>query len=181
MKCCIKYEDDVYGEKRKLLPEEGTILQTANGDIGRVYRLHLIIEQFEMMTTTGARRRYARNMFDNGEVLKDYDFPESFKHVVDETKEVIGFISEEEEHEMKMAQFEEAEELPEEALTASGTDGDPIMAGKVANHSVQSEGLKKNLNSVKEYEEDEDENYAAHQQKHDQDVENQRLEDERSR
>lgn len=118
VKCCIRYEDDVYAEKRKLLPPETTILKAANGDIGRVYRLHLIIEQFEMMTTSGARRRYARNMFENGEVLKDYDFPESFKHVVDETKEVIGFLTEEEEHEMRMAKFEE-EDDDDETKTSS--------------------------------------------------------------
>lgn len=147
VKCCIRYEDDVYAEKRKLLPSEGEILEAANGDIGRVYRLHLIIEQFEMMTTTGARRRYARNMYENGEILKDYDFPESFKHVVDETKEVIGFLSEEEEHEMRMAKFEEEDD---DDSTDNNSEGIKMKSSPMSESSNDNDSDNENSSDASE-------------------------------
>ena len=91
IKCCIKYEDDVYSEKRNLLPREGTFLKTENGDKGKVTKLHLIIEQFDMITDKGQIRRYARGQFIHKNILgKDYRFPDSFQHVVNETNQVIG-------------------------------------------------------------------------------------------
>ncbi len=91
IKCCIKYEDNVYTDKRKTLPKEGVFLKAKNGDIGKVTKLHILVEQFDMITEKGQIRRYARNQFSNGKPLgKDYKFPESFKHVVNETSTVIG-------------------------------------------------------------------------------------------
>lgn len=91
IKCCIKYEDNVYSDKRKTLPKEGSYLKAANGDIGKVTKLHILIEQFDMITEKGQIRRYARNQYSPSKILgKDYDFPEHFKHVVNETSQVIG-------------------------------------------------------------------------------------------
>ncbi len=93
IKCCIKFEDDVYADKRANLPKEQAIIKVKNGDIGKVLKLHLLIEQFEMLTSNGAKRRYAVNQFNPELALpENYRFPETFEHIVDETKEVIGLI-----------------------------------------------------------------------------------------
>jgi len=91
IKCCIKYEDNVYTDKRKTLPKEGAYLKAGNGDIGKVTKLHILVEQFDMITEKGQIRRYARNQFSPTNILgKNFDFPEHFKHVVNETSQVIG-------------------------------------------------------------------------------------------
>ncbi len=91
IKCCIKYEDNVYTDKRKTLPREGSFLKAKNGDIGKVTKLHILVEQFDMITEKGQIRRYARSQFSNGKLMgKEYKFPESFRHVVNETSTVIG-------------------------------------------------------------------------------------------
>lgn len=91
IKCCIKYEDNVYTDKRKTLPKEGAYLKAENGDIGKVTKLHILVEQFDMITEKGQIRRYAKGQFSPSKILpKNYDFPEHFKHVVNETSQVIG-------------------------------------------------------------------------------------------
>ncbi len=91
LKCCIKYEDDVYTDKRKRLPKENKFIQTIGGDRGKVIRLHIILEQFEMITDQGKIRRYAANQFDPEVRLpKEWKFPNSFDHVVSETANIIG-------------------------------------------------------------------------------------------
>lgn len=98
IKCCIKYEDDVYSDKRKLLPKEGIFVQAANGDKGKVTKLHILVEQFDMITEKGQIRRYAKTQFHQGKKLdKSYKFPDSFSHVVNETSNVIGLTEHEEE------------------------------------------------------------------------------------
>lgn len=98
IKCCIKYEDEVYNDKRKNLPKEGSIIQAKNGDFGKVLRLHLLIEQFEMLTDFGVKRKYASNQFtkESLELPLDYRFPETFDNITDETKTVIGLTVQEE-------------------------------------------------------------------------------------
>ena len=91
LKCCIRYEDDVYSEKRKRLPEEGGFIRTQNGDQGKVIRLHVLAEQFDLLTDRGQKRRYARSQFNPKTALSEgWRFPEYFEHIVDETGEVIG-------------------------------------------------------------------------------------------
>lgn len=126
IKCCIKYEDDVYSDKRSLLPREGTFLRAENGDKGKVTKLHLIVEQFDMITEKGQIRRYARNQFEKKNILgKDYKFPDSFNHVVNETSNVIGltevqgemsqdFTTGKSEEEMAIANVEALKEFKEE-------------------------------------------------------------------
>ncbi len=97
IKCCIKYEDDVYSQKRTLLPKEGIFLKARNGDIGRVQKLHLLVEQFDMITDKGQIRRYAVNQFvkDDCKPPKDWKFPNDLRHIVNETSTVIGLTDEE--------------------------------------------------------------------------------------
>ncbi|WP_127716229.1 regulatory iron-sulfur-containing complex subunit RicT [Halobacteriovorax sp. HLS] len=97
IKCCIRYEDDVYSQKRSLLPKEGTYQKVANGDIGRVQKLHLLVEQFDMITDKGEIRRYSVNQFskENGRPPKTWTFPKELRHIVNETSTVIGLTDEE--------------------------------------------------------------------------------------
>lgn len=123
IKCCIKYEDDVYADKRKLLPKEGTIIRAKNGDIGKVLKLHLLVEQFELLTDFGAKRRYAGVEFIGEENLpENYKFPETFDHIVDETKEVIGLIKE---AQKRADQFiDEMEDDEDDLYLDDGSDND---------------------------------------------------------
>lgn len=96
IKCCIKYEDDVYAEKRKLLPREGNFILVENKDKGKVTKLHILVEQFDMLTDKGQIRRYSLNQYNkNLSLPKEWSFPERFDHIVNETKTVIGLVEKE--------------------------------------------------------------------------------------
>ncbi|MDO9180905.1 MAG: regulatory iron-sulfur-containing complex subunit RicT [Bacteriovorax sp.] len=97
IKCCIRYEDDVYSDKRKNLPREGTFIRALNGDKGKVQKLNILIEQFEMLTDTGVRRRYSSNQYKgrDSDLGSDYRFPEFFDNIINETQAVIGISLEE--------------------------------------------------------------------------------------
>ncbi|RPJ74744.1 MAG: hypothetical protein EHM20_10100 [Alphaproteobacteria bacterium] len=96
IKCCIRYEDDVYIDKRKNLPREGSFVRALNGDKGKVQKLNILVEQFEMLTDTGIRRRYSSNQYKGREsdLGSDYKFPEFFEHIVNETKDCVGITLE---------------------------------------------------------------------------------------
>lgn len=108
IKCCMKYEDAVYVEKKKALPKEGSIIQAANGDRGKVYRIHILLEQFEMITDQGRKRRYAGNQYDHDvKPPEDYQFPRELPYIQDETHTIVGL----EEQEQKTAlDFEQNED-----------------------------------------------------------------------
>jgi cell fate regulator YaaT (PSP1 superfamily) len=90
LKCCLQYEDDVYREKRARLPKEGDIISTHTGEIGRVDRLHLLSEQFVMMTNRGVRKRYVVDLFKETLDRETANFPKEFESISDETHKVIG-------------------------------------------------------------------------------------------
>ncbi len=96
IKCCIRYEDDVYTDKRKKLPREGSFIKAANGDKGKVQKLNILVEQFEMLTDTGIRRRYFVNQYagTSSDLGSDYKFPEFFENIINETQAVIGLPKE---------------------------------------------------------------------------------------
>ena len=104
IKCCIRYEDDVYTDKRKNLPREGSFIKANNGDKGKVQKLNILVEQFEMLTDTGIRRRYAVNQYSgkNSDLPSEYKFPEYFDNIINETQSVIGITPEEQ---VKAEQF----------------------------------------------------------------------------
>ena len=104
LKCCLQYEDDVYREKRARLPKEGDFVTTHTGEAGRVDRLHLLTEQFVMMTNRGVRRRYTANLYKDTVTKEEANFPNEFDSVSDETHKVIGL---EESLAKKAAAFEE--------------------------------------------------------------------------
>jgi cell fate regulator YaaT (PSP1 superfamily) len=90
LKCCLQYEDEVYREKRSRLPKEGDFISTHTGEIGRVDRLHLLSEQFVMMTNRGIRKRYVVDLYKNTLNKEEANFPQEFESVSDETFKVIG-------------------------------------------------------------------------------------------
>jgi cell fate regulator YaaT (PSP1 superfamily) len=90
LKCCLQYEDDVYREKRARLPKEGDIIATHTGEIGRVDRLHLLSEQFVMMTNRGVRKRFVVDLFKETLDKESANFPKEFESISDETHKVIG-------------------------------------------------------------------------------------------
>ncbi len=90
LKCCLQYEDDVYREKRSRLPKEGDIITTHTGETGRVDRLHLLSEQFVMMTNRGIRKRYVVDLYKETLDKETANFPKEFDSISDETHKVIG-------------------------------------------------------------------------------------------
>lgn len=139
IKCCIKYEHELYAEKRKKLPKENSLVQALNGDKGKILKLNLLAEEFEMMTSEGKIRRYAASQFQEGHKLpEDWRMPEQFENnIINETKELIGgkakpeADSEEHHHDERSDEiqtssteentFEESEE-PKEQERAETTD-----------------------------------------------------------
>lgn len=105
IKCCIRYEDDVYIDKRKNLPREGSFIKVANGDRGKVQKLNVLVEQFEMLTDAGIRRCYSANQYNpkESDLGSDYRFPEYFDNIINETQSVIGLTPEEQ---MKSKKFQ---------------------------------------------------------------------------
>lgn len=103
LKCCLQYEDDVYREKRSRLPREGDIISTHTGEIGRVDRLHLLSEQFVMMTNRGVRKRYVVDLYKETLNKEEANFPREFESVSDETFKIIGM---EESAAKKVKEFE---------------------------------------------------------------------------
>lgn len=90
LKCCLQYEDDVYREKRSRLPKEGDFISTHTGETGRVDRLHLLSEQFVMMTNRGVRKRYVVDLYKDTLDRETANFPKEFDSISDETHKVIG-------------------------------------------------------------------------------------------
>lgn len=104
LKCCLQYEDEVYREKRSRLPREGDIISTHTGEIGRVDRLHLLSEQFVMMTNRGVRKRYVSELYKDTLNKEEANFPKEFESVSDETFKVVGL---DESEATKIKAFEE--------------------------------------------------------------------------
>jgi cell fate regulator YaaT (PSP1 superfamily) len=119
IKCCIKYEDDVYSAKRKLLPREQSYIRTKNGDLGKVIKLHLILEQFEMLTDKGNIRRYDKSQFrfDKSKTPSDWSFPTEFRSIVRETDNVIGL---DDEKEKQMHIYED--DIPDDEIDSIGEE-----------------------------------------------------------
>lgn len=159
IKCCIKYEDDVYSNKRKRLPKEGSFIEAKNGDRGKITKLHVLVEQFEMITDRGEIRRYARNQFDpERKIPKDWQFPTRFDHVTNESKNVIGLTQEKETQGQEFSDDLERSKANLEALNSEdsnffeeirddiGIDG-PATARKEVETSEKDERKKDNTDT----------------------------------
>ncbi|MBT6325892.1 MAG: stage 0 sporulation protein [Bdellovibrionales bacterium] len=91
IKCCTKFEDEVYSNKRKKLPKEGSFAQLINGDTGRISKLYVLKEQFIMQTDQGKIKRYSSSMYDssNAKPKSSWSFPRKFEFVANETDVLI--------------------------------------------------------------------------------------------
>lgn len=89
LKCCLQYENDVYYQRRKSLPEEQALIETYTGDKGKVIRLHLLNEQFDLLTDRGKIKRFTRDQVKQS-LGANYKFPHRFDHISDETSNIIG-------------------------------------------------------------------------------------------
>lgn len=90
LKCCLQYEDEVYDEKRKKLPREGKFIKTTDGERGKVFRLHILSEQFDLLSNNGKIKRYTNNYFAKEIDQQEAKMPNKFDHISDETATVIG-------------------------------------------------------------------------------------------
>ena len=91
IKCCMKYEDEVYTHKRKLLPKESSYVKLLNGDIGKVLKHNLIKEQFDMLTDKGVIKRYTSSIYsaNHSTPPQDWNFPTEFNLITNETNEIV--------------------------------------------------------------------------------------------
>jgi cell fate regulator YaaT (PSP1 superfamily) len=90
LKCCLQYEDDVYKEKRGRLPREGDIITTHTNEIGKVLRIHLLSEQFDILTSRGVKKRFIVDLYKDTLNKEEANFPREFDSVSDETHKVVG-------------------------------------------------------------------------------------------
>ncbi len=91
IKCCTKFEDEVYSSKRKKLPREGSFTQLVNGDVGRVKKIYILKEQFIMQTDQGKIKRYSSSMYDSSKSKpkSSWSFPKKFEFIANETDILI--------------------------------------------------------------------------------------------
>lgn len=90
LKCCLTYEDEVYQEKRRKLPKDNAVVKTKDGNVGKVIRLHVLLEQFEIINLQGIIRRYVSDMWD-GMPEEKIEIPKYFEHgVTDNSSTIIG-------------------------------------------------------------------------------------------
>lgn len=95
LKCCLQYEDEVYSQKRKNLPNEGTLIKTLNGDSGKIRKLYILNEQFDMLTDKGKIRRYTADQYVSTYKLNELKFPRQFDNISDDTGTIIGLTDKE--------------------------------------------------------------------------------------
>ncbi|MAX67833.1 MAG: regulatory iron-sulfur-containing complex subunit RicT [Bacteriovoracaceae bacterium] len=90
LKCCLQYEDEVYAQKRKKLPQEGSLIKTKNGDSGKVKKLNILSQQFDLLTDKGRIKRYTHDQLSKTYKNGEYKFPTHFDNISDETATVVG-------------------------------------------------------------------------------------------
>lgn len=169
VKCCIKYEDDVYTEKRRFLPTEQTYIRVKNGDIGKVTKLHLLSEQFIMLTDKGYLRRYDRSQYNPKRCFppKGWRFPTEFRSIISETSNIIGITEREERERSRYShQIPDDEDIAEEIYIddedSSNRDDDEIekvpLDDTLDDDDIIPDDQKEvNLNEVNDVDDDSDE------------------------
>lgn len=90
LKCCLQYEDEVYRQKRQKLPKEGSFIETVTGEKGKIFRLHILSEQFDLLTEKGKIKRYAESCFKRKIKPQEANMPDRFENISDETSTVVG-------------------------------------------------------------------------------------------
>ncbi len=90
LKCCLQYEDEVYTGKRKNMPEHGQFIKTLTGESGKVIKLNLLGQQFDLLTDKGQIKRFTGDQLVKTYKGDEYKFPHRFDHISDETGKIIG-------------------------------------------------------------------------------------------
>jgi len=134
IKCCMRFENEHYSEKRESLPKENAIIQTKSKDIGKVIRLNLLESTFDLITSNGVKRRYYKTEFSHEEsYVENPDFPSRFEHIIDETSQIIGLpkkaCSQDCECDMHWQNNTSAvfpQQLPENSGVSQATQSEPL-------------------------------------------------------
>ncbi len=100
--CCLDYKDPFYEDKRSRLPKVGDFITTHTGEMGRVERLDLWSEEFEMMTDQGVLKRYVSELRKETLNKGTVNFPHTFESTKNETKTVMGMEESENTKKMNM-------------------------------------------------------------------------------
>lgn len=95
LKCCLQYEDEVYAFKRRKMPNEGQFVKTKNGDSGKVTKLNILSQQFDMLTDNGKIRRFTYDQVVKIYKDNEYKFPRHFDNISDDTGTVQGLSEKE--------------------------------------------------------------------------------------
>ena len=88
--CCLEHKDPFYEDKRSRLPKVGDFITTHTSEMGKVIRLDLWHEEFEMMTNQGVIKRYVSALYNATLNRNTVDFPKTFESISKETKIVLG-------------------------------------------------------------------------------------------
>ena len=102
LKCCLQYEDEVYSQKRKKLPKENDFIKTHSGHLGKVLRVQILGEQFDLIDKEGVIRRFTAEMFDKS--IDKIEMPKRFPGISDQTSSVIGLAEYQEKLSKKFTQ-----------------------------------------------------------------------------
>jgi hypothetical protein len=88
-----------------------------NGDKGKVTKIHILSEKFEIMTDRGQIRRYECGLYDpKNKPPENWAFPSSFEHIVNETANLIKL--EKDESSKEKASEDYAKDGPREKSTS---------------------------------------------------------------
>jgi cell fate regulator YaaT (PSP1 superfamily) len=88
--CCLDYKDPFYEDKAARLPRVGDFITTHSGEMGRVVKLDLWHEQFELLTDQGIVKRYVSEHRHQTLDKKTVVFPSFFEKITKDTKTVVG-------------------------------------------------------------------------------------------
>jgi cell fate regulator YaaT (PSP1 superfamily) len=87
--CCLDYKDPFYEDKRDRLPRVGDFITTHSGEMGRVEKLDLWHEEFELLTDQGILKRYVSEHRHETLDKKTVVFPKYFETITKENKIVV--------------------------------------------------------------------------------------------
>jgi hypothetical protein len=87
--CCLDYKDPFYEDKRAGLPRVGDFITTHSGEMGRVEKLDLWHEEFELLTDQGILKRYVSEQRHETLNKKTVVFPKFFETISRENKIVV--------------------------------------------------------------------------------------------
>lgn len=87
--CCLDYKDPFYEDKRAGLPRVGDFITTHSGEMGRVEKIDLWHEEFELLTDQGIIKRYVSEQRLETLNKKKVVFPKSFETITRENKIVV--------------------------------------------------------------------------------------------